>query len=758
MSSSEEYLDSLLKSLTEGTGDTSAEATEPVMEPEPQEDSSTMSDMDDIAAMFASMGEGAPAEEEPPEEEPSEGDMLADDLALAELLNGSGMSDDMPQEDGASGDGESFGDSEPALDELSLDDDIISDEQPDEDLSLNDLFPDDNLFADGTGSEEEPSEGELSEEDMLADDLALAELLNESGMSDDMPQEDGVSGDGESLEDNDLALDDLSLDDGILLDEQGGEPEGDLSLDDLFLDDSMPSDETGSGEEAPEEDMLADDPAIAELLKGSEAVDDLSLDGSGDDSASEDHFALEETGEEDAELSALLASMGGDENLSEISELLEKSDQGVAVDDDIMSLLDSTEEGNEGADAFDFFSGEEDESETLSHAEEGEPENIREITPEELEERENPKSARQKKKEEKERKKKEKLAKKKAAKSGASGSDDMDDSLAALVEGAEAAEGQPKKQGFWAKLMAALLEEDESGTESIDTDDLGLDIGNISDENKELLDELSAEDKKNAKKKEKKEKKAKKSKDKKGGKAPETEEGGEEGEAGEAEQKPKKEKKKKKKEKAVDEIPQVPEKKLSKKKVTSVFLFCATIAACVLVVTVLLPAQMEKQEARVAFDRDQYAQAYELLYGKKLSEEDEVLLQKSSVILQMQRKLDSYENYSKLDMPVEALNALLEGVSRYQKLSDKASQYNVSDEVLDIYGQILDALAYQYGLSEEDALDIIASGDDVTYSQRVQAAASGEAYAGGEETPQGKQDVLPEEEEIIDRLENTETE
>ena len=108
MSSSEEYLDSLLKSLTEGTGDTSAEATEPVMEPEPQEDSSTMSDMDDIAAMFASMGEGAPAEEEPPEEEPSEGDMLADDLALAELLNGSGMSDDMPQEDGASGDGESL--------------------------------------------------------------------------------------------------------------------------------------------------------------------------------------------------------------------------------------------------------------------------------------------------------------------------------------------------------------------------------------------------------------------------------------------------------------------------------------------------------------------------------------------------------------------------------------------------------------------------------------------------------------------------
>ena len=189
----------------------------------------------------------------------------------------------------------------------------------------------------------------------------------------------------------------------------------------------------------------------------------------------------------------------------------------------------------------------------------------------------------------------------------------------------------------------------------------------------------------------------------------------------------------------------------------SVFLFCATIAACIVIVTMVLPEQFEKQEARVAFDHAQYEQVYELLYGKKLSEADETLFAKSSVVLKMQRKLDSYENYSKMDMPLEALDALLEGVTRYQELRDEADSLNVGGEVSAVYEQILDALSNEYGLSEADAMDILSSGDNVTYSQRLQAVLSGEAF-GEEEEPEGKQDVLPEEEEIIDRLQSTETE
>ena len=326
--------------------------------------------------------------------------------------------------------------------------------------------------------------------------------------------------------------------------------------------------------------------------------------------------------------------------------------------------------------------------------------------------------------------------------------------MGALLDGVD--ESEPTKQGFFAKFLAFLLEEDEEEGENAEgsTADDGVGIASLSAENQELLAELKAEDKKNAKKKDKKEKKPKKGK-KKG-----AEGGGEDEEEGEvAPKKPKKPKKEKKKKEIIEEEPKAPEKKLSKKKVVSVFLFCATIAACIVVLTMLLPEQMEKQEARIAFDQSQYTQVYELLYGKELSEEDEILLQKSSIILQMQRKLDSFENYNKLDMQPEALNALLEGVDWYQDLRYDAEMYNVNGEVAAIYGQILDALSSNYGISESDAMEIISSGDDVTYSQRIKAVISGEGFSTDVEVlPEGKQDVLPEEEEIIDRLQDTETE
>ena len=47
--------------------------------------------------------------------------------------------------------------------------------------------------------------------------------------------------------------------------------------------------------------------------------------------------------------------------------------------------------------------------------------------------------------------------------------------------------------------------------------------------------------------------------------------------------------------------------------------------------------------------------------------------------------------------------------------------------------------------------EIIASEDDVTYSQKLEAIINGALY--GEDIPVGRQDVLPEEEEIIERIE-----
>ena len=628
--------------------------------------------------------------------------------------------DGLGTEEGTAGDfalEETGGGDDAALDDLSLDD-----------LSLDDLDLGES-GGDGAGT------GDLS-----LDDLSLDDLGTEEGTAGDFALEETGGGD-------DTALDGLSLDD-LDLGESGGDDAGmdGLSLDDLSLDD-LDLGESGGNDagmdhlslEEPEEadgetDGLMSEEDIDRLLNG-----DLSGEGSTDD------FALEETGESDEDLSALLAGMDHDEDLSEINDLLEGADHGVSPDDDMLAMLEGADDGS-----FDFFESDEAAREA---------ESIRELTPEEIAAREGGEKPK------KEKKKRKKLfGKKKADKpeeSVGEATEGIGDELEALLgegiaeePGAEGEE-EEKKPGIFAKLMNFLLETDEEDedpvAEEVLADSTG-ETGRVTEENREILQELKDEDKKGKKKKKKDKKKGKKGKE---GEGEEGEEAAEEEEDSKKEKKRKKKEKKKKDEEEVD-LFAPPEKKLSKKKVITVFVFCGTIAACIVLLSSFLPNYTEKREAHVAYDHQDYAGVYDLLYGKKLNEQDEILFRRSNLILQMDRKITSYDNYVNLDMRLEALNALISGVARYQEILPEAETYNVVGEVNDIYGQILERLSADFGVSESDALEIIASEDDVTYSQKLEAIINGTFF--GEDVPAGRQDVLPEEEEIIERIDGLETE
>lgn len=438
--------------------------------------------------------------------------------------------------------------------------------------------------------------------------------------------------------------------------------------------------------------------------------------------------------------------MDHDEELSEINDLLETSDQGVSADDDMLAMLEGTD--GENSDPFDFFESDEAAKEA---------ESIRELTPEEIAAREG--GGEKPKKEKKKRKKL--FGKKKKGGDEAEAEEESEESTGMELEdllstGEEEAEipAEEKKPGLVARILNFLLESDEEDEDPLATEvlaDNAGETGNVTDENKELLAELNEEDKK-GKKKKKKDQKGKKGK---GGEGEEGAEGAEGEEGAEDKKALKKKKKKEKKEKKAEiDLLAPPEKKLSKKKVITVFLFCATMAACIVLVSTFLPNYLQKREAHVAYDHGNYDEVFSLLYDKKRGEQDEILFQRSNLVLQMERKLDSYDNYVKLDMRLEALNALISGVSRYQKLLPEAEKYNVVGEVSDSYAQILERLSADFGVSEEQALEIIASEDDVTYSQRLEAIISGAIY--GEDVPAGRQDVLPEEEEIIERIEGLE--
>ena len=301
-----------------------------------------------------------------------------------------------------------------------------------------------------------------------------------------------------------------------------------------------------------------------------------------------------------------------------------------------------------------------------------------------------------------------------------------------------------KKKGLIAALLEAVFyEEDEEGSPEESATKL-------SDENKQILNELDAEgEEKGKKKKKKKEKKPK-------------------------EKKPKKPKEKKpKKEKPAGEEEKGP--KIPKKYIVRSAAFAVSVLAAAIVLAVLLPKANVMKSARAAYYDQDYKEAFYSMYGKKLNESDQLIYDRSKTIILMDRKYESYGQYKAMGMNDKALDALFQGLKRYEGLKTEAETLGVISDIDATRNNILLALQNDYGVSEAQAMEIIGY-SKTDYTGAVNAILMGEPYVkmqdavnamyglGGSssvepETPEegnaadpGLPDMLPEEEQYI--LEN----
>lgn len=312
-------------------------------------------------------------------------------------------------------------------------------------------------------------------------------------------------------------------------------------------------------------------------------------------------------------------------------------------------------------------------------------------------------------------------------------SDIMDILKAAGADIAEDAEQKKEKKGFFAKLLDLFTEEDEEEEEN---DQLKL-----SDENKQILEEMDKNGK-NGKKKEKKQKKEKKPKKEKQPK------------------KPKKEKPKK------EAAPAAPEKKLSPKKIIPIVVVCISLGAVILIVGNFLTEYMSKKSGREAYYAGDYQTCYQNLFGRELNETEQVMYSKSESILTIRMWLREYEVFVNEGSELEALDSLLQAVHDYPSLLDYATQWNVQDEVTSAFGEILNILSEKYQLSQEEAQAIADISDNVEYTKNVmlvlqklglgswefpdttQTVTAVNPAQNTENLPEELPDLLPEEKEI----------
>ena len=282
--------------------------------------------------------------------------------------------------------------------------------------------------------------------------------------------------------------------------------------------------------------------------------------------------------------------------------------------------------------------------------------------------------------------------------------------------------------------------------------------GKAQDENAAIEAELAEEDKKKAKKKK---------------------------------DKPAKEKKAKKvviAEKTPEEI--AAEKREAKrsigtKGIAATLLVCASLLGLILVGTYFLPKQLSLIAARTAFYAQDYEEAAMRLKGQNLNDSDQIMYEKATLLFGLEERYHQYEIYVDRGMDKEALNCLLQGVVACNKEEILAGQLGIETEWKLAKQQFVAALQNQYGLSSE-TVETICELRNPDYTVAVENIIAGRiyddmsAYGGGTGTsaleegsevqsgniqdnngaddvinglnPDEMEDLLPEEEAIIEQL------
>lgn len=542
-----------------------------------------------------------------------------------------------------------------------------------------------------------PEDSDLAVEDFVTDDLSAEDLSSEDLNSEDLGFDDFMS---EDLKSDDDALEDFNSDnlneadsgaDGLGMEELQEEEEGETNgeEEDLLLDDFALED-FGEEEPAPE------DTGALDSFFGEEEIDGAS---EGKKGMSPD------------EVDAMFAAADEADDFSETE----------PTEEDMFALWDNMSEMEEEHNATDGIVDE-----------------VQEAAAETVEEEESEKG-KKKKKEKKEKKERKSLfGRKKKNQMEESGGEGTENTAEGEYSETELPADITKPQVFFGRLLSFLTETDEEEAEEGDHAD-GLEP---SDENKNILKELDDEDKKKKKKKvkgkkgeEEEEEKGKKKKPKK--------------------EKKKKEKKEKKEESSSESISAGDVKRgkrVSIKSIAVIAGLCLTVTAIIIVLCSIIPVFFDKRAARDAFYESDYKKSYELLYGKKRDENDEMIYNKSKTILEMQRKLDSYHNYLGIGKEVQALDALMSGVENYPAILIEAEEYRVVQEVNAIYETILNILNDKYSLTEALAQTIIEY-DDVTYTRRLESLVNNTPFVmpQEEENVPADTDILPEERALMEQ-------
>ncbi len=163
----------------------------------------------------------------------------------------------------------------------------------------------------------------------------------------------------------------------------------------------------------------------------------------------------------------------------------------------------------------------------------------------------------------------------------------------------------------------------------------------------------------------------------------------------------------------------VPEGKINKTGALIVFAIAACLAFVIIKGTSFAYYHLSVKSAEKDFSNSRFDEAYERLTGENLNKQDVIVYDKLQTIMVVKKELNSYYNFKKIDMELEALHSIIKGLDRYERYYDSAKELEVDKELDALKQEIVSILKDNYSLSEKDAVKLIAIQDEKLYTEQL---------------------------------------
>ena len=125
-----------------------------------------------------------------------------------------------------------------------------------------------------------------------------------------------------------------------------------------------------------------------------------------------------------------------------------------------------------------------------------------------------------------------------------------------------------------------------------------------------------------------------------------------------------------------------------------------------------------KQAADKYFKMGKYTEAYQEALGTKMRDKDPEMYQKIKTVMKVQQSINAYQNYERVGYYPDALNALLQGIRKYDDNLSIAIDLEADQDLKKCREQILSNLQSEFGVSESEAYSLL-SLDQNSYTDKV---------------------------------------